>query len=359
MASIETYIKYYSDFSFKEVPFNDVDNVIFCEISYMNWVGIVDSSNRKVNLLDAISLMVKREKEIEKPKFMNSIISHLEMLENSKRYKNVTLNRYSLIIDKDTQFGAICINFMPGTVYVAYEGTDASMVGWKEDFEMSYMYPVRAQELAGKYINDNITFQDKVVYVGGHSKGGNLAMAAAMKARSGIKNKIKVVYNNDGPGFRKNEFNSQEYKEMRKKLKTVFPHDSVFGRMMNITDDYIVIKSSEKNVMQHDLTTWQCFGPFLEIDESGLSKFSDSVDTRIMKVFNDYTDEEKKDLVAVFFSILEKMNIKNTLDFKRLDINKVSIAINELKTVDNKTKKLYADVFKDFIIPSGRMTKEK
>ena len=352
MANIETYLKYYSKIPFSEVPFNDVDNVIFSEIAYMNWKGIVSSTNTKVNLLSAIEKLVNREKDAEKPKFMDGILHHLELMADSVRYKKVFLNRYVIKVDENTQFAAICINFLPNTVYVSYEGTDSTMIGWKEDFEMSYMYPVKAQELAGKYINDNITFQDKVVYVGGHSKGGNLAMVAAMRARKPIRNKIKTIFNNDGPGFRIDEVNSEEYGEIKNKLRTFLPHDSVFGRMMYNTNNYIVIKSSEKRVLQHDPTSWQCFGTFLEEDDTGLSKFSDSVDERIMKVYNDYSDEEKEELVVTFFSVLEKMKIASTMDFKRIDINKVTIAISELKNVDNKTKKLYIEVFKDLIIPS-------
>lgn len=353
MANLKTYLQYYKDKSFEEYKFNEVDNVLFSELSYLDWSNIVPI-NDKITLQSAAGIFLKKEKEKKNKKehfkYIENIIEHLKQMQNSIRYKDCMLANFKLILNKEEQFGAICIYFEPQKVYVSFQGTDDSIIGWKEDFEMSYCFPIASQVDAISYLNENITWRDNTVYVGGHSKGGNLAMCSAMYCRDYIKNKIKLVFNNDGPGFREKEYNSPEYKSILPRIITFKPEESVVGMILYNSSNCKIVKSREKGIREHDITSWECFGPFLE--EGVLSENSKKIGSKLQEWLNQYEDDEREKLVLTFFQILEKIDVVSIYDFKHLDLSKVRNAISQMKNIDINTKKLYLEALKNLLINS-------
>ena len=126
----------------------------------------------------------------------------------------IKLYNYRKINSDSMQFGAITMKLDDKRIYVAFAGTDTSLVGWKENFKLAYLYPGLSQKYAGSYLNKTLGWFSHNVYIGGHSKGGNLAISAAMLARSYNVRKIKAIYNNDGPGFLKEQVESKEYQKI-------------------------------------------------------------------------------------------------------------------------------------------------
>ena len=198
MNNINKYLEYYKDKSFKQCPFNDIDNLIFALLAYL---PIEDKSYKGEKTLSEIQNILEK---IDIKKLNKTPINALKILKqiaNTLRYKEVTLSNPVSILNEETQFSAITIRFNDNDCYVSFKGTDTSLIGWKENFDLSYKYPTKADLFAVNYLQNTIKFTDQNIYVGGHSKGGNLAMACSMSQPSTVFNRIKHIYNNDGPGF--------------------------------------------------------------------------------------------------------------------------------------------------------------
>ncbi len=343
MANLKTYLEYYKNNSFKDCAFNEVDNILFAELAYLNWNEIVPKNSEKISLQEAGNKFLEKEKDKKHSKFLQNIIEHLKEMKDGSRYKDCLFSNFKMILNDEEQFGAICISFEPQKVYVSFQGTDDSITGWKEDFEMSYHFPVLSQTDAINYINSVITWRDNEVYVGGHSKGGNLAMCAAMYSNEFVHRKIKKIFNNDGPGFKYSEFNSNEYKAIASKIINIRPEDSIIGVLLNNSGECQYVKTKEKGIKQHDLTTWECFGSYLE--RGNQTEASKRIDAKIDEWLKLYKDEERENLVITFFNILKKINVVYVDDFKKIELSQVVEAINEMKNIDSKTKKLLFSCF--------------
>ncbi len=348
MSTIKEYIKIYSNFSFEECDFNINDVIIFSELSYINWSGIV-SSNNKITLKEASNLYFQNL-DFNKGYFSffaKENIENLKGIMNSKRYGNIILSNYVKYLDKEKQFGALSIYFDKNSLFVSFEGTDDTVIGWKEDFILGYHFPIISQKYAIEYLNKVID-DDKVIYVGGHSKGGNLAMASSMYACDRVFNRIKEVYNLDGPGFREREVNSREFKRLLPKLRMYVPVDSIVGMLLYSTDKYKVVKSTEKGIRSHDCNTWVCFGSFLE--EGKQSNFSKKINSKIKSWNKKYSDEELEKMIITFFNVLEKSDIKGFYELKKMNKDKILKILSEVNIIDDKTKKLYFEAIKELIL---------
>lgn len=212
------YLKYYGNESFDTFAFNEVDSLVLSMISYVNLEEIVPTDKKKFIFVSEACykfLLKYSEKDFKTENwlFPNSY-RLMEILKTSERYRFAKLYHLSSMTDSYGQFGAITIRLPNGITYISYEGTDSAVVGWKEDFELMYKCPVSSQSLAVEYFNETLNFFDRNVYIGGHSKGGNLAMYAYMYGKSSLKKRVKKVYNFDGPGFLDDIIQSSVYQEM-------------------------------------------------------------------------------------------------------------------------------------------------
>ena len=255
MYTIIDYIYFYKDRSLSEVKWNTADNLICSILCYLP----CNSFEGKKSLKDLYEATLNYEPEHNSITMTFKAVEVLKEIIDCKRYKNMTVSRFECIRNNETQFGAMTFRIDDITV-VAYEGTDSSLIGWIENARLFYSYPTYTQTLAAEYLKKTLKFWgDNRVYVVGHSKGGNLAMAAAMECSNGIFNKIKSVINFDGPGFRYEQFISDKYKRMSQKLINIIPTGSMVGALLE-NEDYMVIKSYEKGWSQHYTTTWLMFG---------------------------------------------------------------------------------------------------
>lgn len=348
MATIMEYLTYYKNEPFSKVRFNEVDNIIFSEIPYIDWTDIV-SNDKSISLQEASNIYLEKIKDVEiTSDFLYSIINTLKEMKDGIRYKDCKLSYFKKEVDDVKQFGAICIYFEPRSVYISFQGTDDSIIGWKENFEMSYKFPVASQNCAINYVNEVITWRDRIIYLGGHSKGGNLAMVASMYCKPSIKNRIRNVFNNDGPGFRKKEFSSLEYKRMVSKLKMYIPEESVVGRLMLCPDNYKVVKSTEKGIMQHACSTWECFGTFLI--QGTLSQNSEKINRRISNLLESGSDDDREKILTTLFNILEENKINNVNDLGHFEWKKIVSVMDSVKNIDPEVKKMYLDVFRKLIL---------
>lgn len=350
MNNILNYLEYYGNTDFKELAFNDVDSLILSELVYAKLKGCAPSERRESRkIVDICSAFLAKfsEKDFKKEDYLFPNSYHLVMaLQSSKRFMNAKIYYYIEEANSETQFGAMTVRFPEGFCYVAYEGTDSSIIGWREDFELMYQYPVLSQTRAASYLEDTINFFDRKIYIGGHSKGGNMAMYAFMKARSTIKNRVIKVYNFDGPGFLKEVVNTSDYQLLTQKLRMFVPEQSVIGMIFG-HGDYEVVKSNSLALLQHDGFNWGVFGgKFLE---ASLSRKSERLEKNLAVYLEKLDMNERKRFVDTLFQMFANLNITNVMQFRDIRLTSIMAFLKELKAVPDTTKKHLVDIVKMLI----------
>ena len=250
--NIYDYIKWRGDIPMSQSPFNELDSLILTQLPYINWENII--TGKPVTLGDAFNMLNSDDfvREIERERYVLA-----GQASQSIRFKDIRIIDYTKILsrEQELQFCAMFFQLPDRTYYIAYEGTENSLIGWKENFNMTYMCPTSGQKAALDYLNARMNAL-RSFRLGGHSKGGNLAFYAAVK--SSWPSKIIEAHSFDGPGFSKEFISTLEYMEMHERLKTWIPESSVIGRLLNnITDTTIVKCSTETMLYQHDVINWE------------------------------------------------------------------------------------------------------
>ncbi len=336
--TIIEYIYKYKDKTFEDMKFNEVDNVILSAISYIDFDDIVcNRSYSKITIKNAsIKYLANYNEKKNHMLAYKHAVEILKKIADTDRYGNLYLYNYQYIGDQKKQFSAITIELAKDLIYISYEGTDHLVSGWKEDFKMSYTFPVPAQRFAIKYL-DRYIVSHKNIILGGHSKGGNLALVAGMYANIFVKKRILTIFCNDGPGLRKIQFESLKYKEIEKKLITIIPNYSLVGLLLRHHSNYKVILSSKKGILAHDFYTWLVDEE--EFIATELSTFSKIFEKGMLNWVNKYNDFERKKFTESLFKVFERANIHSLVEI--MDNKKLILKlIYETRGIDKTTKKM-------------------
>lgn len=342
MANVIEYVKYYRNKSFKEVPFNEVDALIFASLSYINFNGFMNKLPQSINELATTFFNKMTPEKIKKTAKIHRDSCHLlNAMKDTIRYKDLLITDYQKVIDKETQFGAITIR-SKDWLYISFEGTNSYISGWKEDCHLSHRFPIPSQILAREYINRNVKLYDRTIYIGGHSKGANLAVAGSLKAYPSIRRRISAIYDFDGPGLREKEFNTIDYKIIEPKIKKYVPNHSLVGMLMYSKPDFKTINSNAKSILQHNLFTWNCFGSFFV--EDSLSRKSVKLSKEVKSFVSEYSEEEMEKFIESLFKVLKQANISQDDVITISKLAKCLTHIKDLKT-DDKTKEKIAKLF--------------
>lgn len=332
MANFIDYCKYYGDKSFSEVPFNDVDALILAELSYLNFSEVISTLPNTIEKVSRTYFNIVTNEKIKSKKNVYKYAHNLlGYVKSSTRFKDIIMLNYSRVVDTEKQFGAITFSYNDW-IYISYEGTNEYMSGWREDFDLSNKFPVPSQTLAIHYLNNEAKNHEKI-YVGGHSKGGNLAVVAAMETTDDIRQRIVTVYDFDGPGMRKKEFLSKKYRQLLPKIKKFTPEVSIIGMLLYSEPNYFVVQSSMKGILQHHAISWQCFGSYFIPATQSESSLNFSKATK--EFLENNTEEDIREFVASIFAILEKSNITNT---ETVTIKKILTCINLVRELPAKSK---------------------
>lgn len=350
MANICDYLRWRGDLSLKKFCFNEVDNLILSEFSYLNLDNIL---NRKMTIKEAIDLYLEKYSENEilnQFSLSKNPLEFYNLLKESSRFGNLKVFKYvnDIAKENDKQFSALIVELNHSTIYVSFKGTDHTLIGWKEDFNLSYMDKIPSQIDAVNYLNNNINLKYRHIYLGGHSKGGNLAVYAAINCKKGIKKRIKAVFNNDGPGFLDEFVNSSEYTKMLSKIVTILPETSIIGMLLTHKGEYKVVKSNAHGIWQHDALSWQVERDhFITIEE--VDEISNRVRLTITDWLQNVSKEKREVFINSLFSILEKNNIETVEDLTRLKLRKVPGLLIEFNKMDEEAKKMTMELLKELI----------
>lgn len=348
MKNIFNYIKKYGQLTFLEEPFNDADNLVFASLSYVDFDCNKNLNNLTIKEISDDYFLNHTKKQISNNIIaVKSSIKILNSIKDTKRYKDLIISNYKYISSDETQFCGMNIQIDENTTYISFEGTDHLISGWKEDFELCYKFPIKAQELAIKYLNQNIKFSSKNIIVGGHSKGGNLALVSSMYCHFWKRKKIIKIYNNDGPGLRKAQIESKQYKKIENRLVHIIPNYSFIGLLLRHKDNYQVVYSYENGLLAHDLINWKIENNKLVLAK--LSFLSKELDDGIIKWLDKYNDLEREKFVKSLFDVCEKAGIDNLLDFKADKLNNTIKIIKATAEMNQETKTMIIDLFKFLI----------
>ena len=260
MTDIFDYLYWRGDLSTDAVPLNEVDGMIFARIAYFPFEKTdLLCKERRITVADAARHLLECDAamcEIRQKKD----IPLLRALCNSKRFGNIRIADFESKTDipSQTQFAAVTFCLEDGSLYISYRGTDNSLVGWKEDFNMSFVCPVAGQVLAMEYLDRAAAQHDNCeITVLGHSKGGNFAVYAAAFCNAATQARIRAVYNYDGPGFDDKVLRTDGYRAVCKAVNTFVPQSSVVGMLLGHEEAYTIVHSEQVGIMQHDLFSWE------------------------------------------------------------------------------------------------------
>lgn len=322
MGSFLDYLKWRGDLSFGVSSFNEVDNLIFSELAYTRMEGIVPEIDRAetVSIRELCDTYEKLQYKVEG--HANDAYPLLFEAARSTRFAGIQAGAYFNRVDpeKSIQFAAVVFYLPDGSSYVAYRGTDNTLVGWREDFTISYLSETPGQYEAVRYLERIAARTEGPLRVGGHSKGGNLAVYAAAFCSDAVKKRIIAVYSNDGPGFNSSVVESPEYMESLDKVSLIIPESSVIGILLSNKKERKIIKSSVNGVQQHYPYTWEVQGPhFVEAEtQSQISLF---LDETLRRWASNLNEAQRMNLVEVIF---DTMDASGAQTFTELKANKIS-----------------------------------
>lgn len=314
MTNIIDYVNWRGDIGFDISAFNEIDNLILSELCYIDFSRTVRPDySQSISLKDASDIILSDDKDVCSMLLMNTALFRtlLEKCANSKRFGNIKLLHFvnKIDINKEMQFSAMVFDLCDGSIYIAFRGTDDTIVGWKEDFNMGIMETVPSQEQALSYLIQAANrFSRSKIILGGHSKGGNLAIYSSSKVPKPISDRIISIYNNDGPGFLGDIMQSDGYMRLIPRINTFVPQSSLVGMLLMHNEDYTVVKSNGTGgITQHDGFSWEVLGTKFVYLKS-INKDSKLIDITLRNYILTTDIEERKDFVDAMSSVLTSLN---------------------------------------------------
>ncbi len=318
MADMLDYLAWRGDIEFPQMSVNPVDALIFSTLSYIQFEDIVpDNPMQSISLAEAAAGLFS----LSVPENRVRVKKDLELLDaaaKSHRFDNIRMSFYRsiLIPEEDTQFAAVTIFLEDGSAYIAFRGTDNTLVGWKEDFNMTFQSSIPAQRLALEYVQEFAAAHPIPIWMGGHSKGGNLAVYAAAKCGELLQKRIVEVHNQDGPGFSEAMMKDPGYQNILPKLRSYVPQSSVIGMLLEHEEPYTIIKSSQIGLMQHDPYSWMVMGAnFLPVEE--LTADSRFLDHTFKNWLAKMSKEDRSEFFDTVFELLASGDAERTGEIMR------------------------------------------
>ncbi|WP_314731715.1 Mbeg1-like protein [Oribacterium parvum] len=312
------YLAWRNDVPLSISPFNEVDNVIFSYLSYIDFRDLKEDWNGFFDLRDLFRDFCEKyslEEIMTTGEFTERAPLLLKKMMEGERFSDTKVGYYAEDFDKDKvkQFAALVFLLPDGRNYISFRGTDKTITGWKEDFLMSCQSETAGAKEAVAYFNKIAPVLEGELILGGHSKGGNFAMYAAAFCEAEYKERIVQVYNNDGPGFREEVIQTPEFQEILPKISTIAPQSSIIGQLLSNPAKQHVIHSTAKGILQHDAMTWEAEKDTLVSSE--LDELSEYTKTTLGSWLESMDDETRESLCTTAFSLIESTKSETFIEF--------------------------------------------
>lgn len=333
--------------SFEELPFNEVDALILAQLAYEDIPRLVPALDDERNMygtfrgrmhhfpmdrhnlrqsakallrapFSAITLKQMDEvlhdgadsacqHQVHAANFTDPAIMHsfVRTVAANSRFSGLRVGAFAERFDTDEQTQTAALTFLlpDGTLVLSFRGTDDSLVGWKEDFNMAFQYPVPAQRMAADYICAVAKLWPGDMILTGHSKGGNSAVYAAMNAPAKIRKRIAAVYSLDGPGFPEHVVTSEPYLSTVSKVHKIVPDSSIIGMVLETPEPCVVVKADCEGLMQHFAFAWQVDGDaFVRVDD--IAPSSHEFNSSFNRWMTGLSREEREHAVDALFQVI-------------------------------------------------------
>lgn len=356
MPNIESYLEWRGDIPFSVDPFNEVDNLVLAELAYTEFGDLIPEGSRvPLRRVQKEFFETHSREEIRRsrnpirraPLLMDTMIT-------GQRFGEIRLMDYVDILDteSDVQMSAVTYLLDDETAYVAFRGTDNTLVGWKEDFNMSYLPETGGQRKAIEYLDLAAAHLRRPLRVGGHSKGGNFAVYASAFARKSVQDRIINVYTNDGPGFRDEVMQTDEYKAILPKVISIVPETCIIGMLLASSVNHIIVESNDQGLMQHDGQTWQVRrNRFVRTEMSDLGNF-------IRKAQKDWLskldDDRREFFVDTLFSLLEASGVDTFGEMVSRKNKTAERILSVIQDIPRENQKEFMKIIGELIQSSGQ-----
>ncbi|MBN1774930.1 MAG: DUF2974 domain-containing protein [Clostridiales bacterium] len=341
--------------TFAQKPFCAVDSLVLSQISYLDMEDLVPSLYDDEPSVPVGSIFRAEcfDQLVGKTYIPENNLSLLTALVASPRFRNMKLNYFVNEVDAEVQMQFSAVTFFTDeeSVYIAFRGTDSTMVGWKEDLNMAFTYPLPAQEAGLIYVDAVSGFLPKSidVRIGGHSKGGNIAVYSAMKCHLPFRKQILEIYNHDGPGFTKEVLESEEFLSVSDRIRKSMPQSSVFGILLHQQENYSVIESSGVGgFLQHIPFNW-CIedGDFCYVDK--LANGSKHTHATVNEWLSNLSQEDRRHFIDTLYKLIEATEAKTLKDLTGDWLKGVGKFLAAAKELDPETKKFVQSTFSELV----------
>lgn len=359
MENIIDYARNWGKYSFKDIPLNEVDSLILCQLSYLNYEKFVpglDKRNVPVSI-QSIYEHPDRDRIMDDYWYRENNKELFQAAAESVRFGSLKMNYYVNIVNEDSeaQFSAVTYVLEDKNVYIAYRGTDATIVGWKEDLNLAFSKPLPSQYLAAEYMDRVAGYIAGNFYAGGHSKGGNLAVYAAMNCGEKTRDKLLRVYNNDGPGFRPEIREQGNFQAIADRVIKFIPRSSLVGMILEDHCDYEIIESKGIGLLQHNAYSWK-------VEKGTFKRAENMTSNKIIRdaALNEWilslSEEETHVFVDTLYEVVSASEASNVFEFGadwKNCLQSVLMAAREVndstkKTIHNMLRALLNTLFENF-----------
>lgn len=346
MPNMLDYLTWRGDLPLACVPWNEVDSLLMAALAYCSF-GEAAAGSEGVALR---SLSARAREDVKDFQFFNRCRDLEGALAQTLRFGGLLVHDAVEVWDpeREMQFAAVTIDLPDGTCFIAYRGTDSTLVGWREDFAMAYDSAVPAQQEALTYLERIALRKPRGIYLGGHSKGGNLAVFAAAHASHETQRYLRGVYSFDGPGLSKEILETPGYERIHGLIHSYLPQSSVVGLLLGYHPEYTVVQAKAISLLQHDPFTWQLTGPkFQEVQQ--VDAASQLMDETLHEWLESCTPEQRETFVDAVFSILEATGATTVNQIMDEKFRSAAAMVIAGLTLDGETKKMLIRLVAQFI----------
>ncbi|WP_455581480.1 Mbeg1-like protein [Dysosmobacter sp.] len=346
MANLLDYLEWRGDLTLSQAPFNEVDNLILAELSFVDFGGIVPAPGEGASVplqeaAEAFFAGFPNGEKIDMGVLIPDAIPHmLRKMAACRRFQDMKLNCFVdwLDTEKAEQFAALTVETGDSLLYLSFRGTDDTLAGWKEDFHMACLPEVPAQKMAVKYVRDVARqFPRRRLRLGGHSKGGNLAVYAGVFTTAAIQRRIEAIWSNDGPGFHNDLLDLPEHRRVAQRIVSIVPKSSVVGMLLEHEEDYQVVDSTQQGLMQHDGFSWQVLGDHF-VRLRSVTRQGHLNDLALKEWVHHMPLSQREKFVDGLFDVLSASGARTLTDLKEESFKSAGAMVKAMKDMEKDTR---------------------
>ena len=345
MANILDYLNWRGDLTLAQSPFNEVDNLILAELSFVNFTGIVPGpgEGEGVPLHSAAEAFFRSHEGGDMGMGVlvpDEIPTLLRKMAECPRFREMKVNCFCdhLDVRKAEQYAAVTVELGDGSLYLSFRGTDDTIAGWKEDFLLGCQPEVPAQKKAVAYVKAVAAqYPRRKLMLGGHSKGGNLAVYGGIFVPLAIQRRISAVWSNDGPGFYGAVLETPQHARLEGRVHSIVPKSSVVGMLLEHEESYTVVDSDQVGLWQHDGFSWQVLGTgFVTLRE--VSRQGRRNDLALKEWVRRLPVDQREKFVDGLFEVLTASGATTLTDLKEDGFRAAGAMVRAMKDMEKDTR---------------------